>query len=368
MNSNKFRKTNGFTLVELLVVISILAILAGITIITYTGFIKQSANSSDMVLVNQLNTLLKSQRVFEDVDSDNDLAILLQNYFGNDVNVASQKYDMDIYYSNQTQEFELLDNESAQNNKSLTYYLSCLTFHINRENKNYFEIKNSDSNTVYLKSYFVKDTMYLDISSEDNQIQIDLNNIIKAYDSNGNQLEDISFSVVKIDNFFNSNENYFNRQENKFTFNTPGKYQINYECQGVQGILDLMVRDVYYSESANITFTNSEEINYEIKPYDTEIFLQISNYRYCIQIYDYNIDTTHQRVNIPLSEITEDINIALSIEVNGETILRKIDTTQSTITIDSIKANSGDEIKIKYIYQGRNGEYVYSEEKIITVK
>ena len=79
MNSNKFRKTKGFTLVELLVVISILAILAGITIITYTGFIKQSANSSDMVLVNQLNTLLKSQRVFGDVDSDNDLAILLQN-------------------------------------------------------------------------------------------------------------------------------------------------------------------------------------------------------------------------------------------------------------------------------------------------
>ena len=94
MNSNKFRKTKGFTLVELLVVISILAILAGITIITYTGFIKQSANSSDMVLVNQLNTLLKSQRVFEDVDSDNDLAILLQNLCRRFLRRLRQKLDL----------------------------------------------------------------------------------------------------------------------------------------------------------------------------------------------------------------------------------------------------------------------------------
>ena len=190
MNSNKFRKTKGFTLVELLVVISILAILAGITIITYTGFIKQSANSSDMVLVNQLNTLLKSQRVFEDVDSDNDLAILLQNYFGNDVNIASQKYDMDIYYNYDTQEFELLDNESAQNNKSLTYYLNCLTFHINKENISYSKIIDIDSNGIDLKSYFLKDTLYIDIYSENTTLSIDLKNIIKAYDSDGNQISE----------------------------------------------------------------------------------------------------------------------------------------------------------------------------------
>ena len=364
MNSNKFRKTKGFTLVELLVVISILAILAGITIITYTGFIKQSANSSDMVLVNQLNTLLKSQRVFGDVDSDNDLAILLQNYFGNDVNIASQKYDMDIYYSNETQEFELLDNESAQNNKSLTYYLSCLTFHINKENKSYSKIIDIDANEIDLKSYFVKDTMYLDISSENTTHSVDLNNIIKAYDSDGNQIENISYSVIDIFDIFEADKTKFTIEDSKLIVNTPGKYQINYECQGVQGTLDLMVRNVYYSKSANITLDGS--IKYKYNLYNGEISLEISSYKGVIKIADYDSNDTPMALH--LSEIIEDINIAISIEVNGETILRKIDTTQSTITIDSIKANSGDEIKIKYIYQGRNGEYVCSEEKIITVK
>ena len=51
-----FKKTEGFTLVELIVVIAILGILAGVGTVGYSGYIKKANMAADQTLVSALNT------------------------------------------------------------------------------------------------------------------------------------------------------------------------------------------------------------------------------------------------------------------------------------------------------------------------
>lgn len=55
------RKANaGFTLVELIVVIAILAILGGVAVPAYSGYVKKAERSADEALLNELNTAFAS--------------------------------------------------------------------------------------------------------------------------------------------------------------------------------------------------------------------------------------------------------------------------------------------------------------------
>ena len=62
------RLKKGFTIVELVIVIAVIGILAGILIPTFSSVIKKSKVSSDQQAVRQMNTVLAVEGVMDDVD------------------------------------------------------------------------------------------------------------------------------------------------------------------------------------------------------------------------------------------------------------------------------------------------------------
>ncbi|MBQ8621411.1 MAG: prepilin-type N-terminal cleavage/methylation domain-containing protein [Oscillospiraceae bacterium] len=68
---NMFKKNGGFTLVELIVVIAILAVLAGVAIPVYSGYIKKADEAADYT---QLDSI-KTAAVFAAADQEKDFDI-----------------------------------------------------------------------------------------------------------------------------------------------------------------------------------------------------------------------------------------------------------------------------------------------------
>ena len=60
-----FKKTEGFTLVELIVVIAILGILAGVGTVGYSGYVKKANMAADEMLISDIKNAL-SLAIYDD--------------------------------------------------------------------------------------------------------------------------------------------------------------------------------------------------------------------------------------------------------------------------------------------------------------
>ena len=107
------RARKGFTLVELLVTISILAILATVSVVSYTSFIKNSAIEADESLVKQLNIFTDAYLIKHYANSYSSEEILkgvLDDSGVQPINLQSSKYGYDLWFKKSENKFELKEN------------------------------------------------------------------------------------------------------------------------------------------------------------------------------------------------------------------------------------------------------------------
>ena len=109
-----FKRTCGFTLVELIVVIAILAILAAAAVPVYSGYIRKAQESFDLQVLMNVNTALSAALATEP-----DVSVTVDVGMRNDVIVTFDGPDA----ARTTEDYELY---MADNKDHLIYYVDAV--------------------------------------------------------------------------------------------------------------------------------------------------------------------------------------------------------------------------------------------------
>lgn len=100
------KKKSGFTIIELLVVMSIIAILTTVTIVGYMSFIEKAHRSNDEQLVSNLNSVLileEEESPYSPTFSLNLISELKEKGF----NLETESKNVDLFYNVKTKKVEL---------------------------------------------------------------------------------------------------------------------------------------------------------------------------------------------------------------------------------------------------------------------
>ena len=412
-------KKKGFTLVEVLVIIAILSILSTITIIGYTNFIHKAAISNDTSLANQVNKLLQGYCITEKMTSYDSISEMLKNNIDFEIDIQTKDINMNIYYNDDNEQFELMDNnemyytleeimnwedKQGDNSDSLSNaYKTSLKVnssykkdtYVNPENLNSQNLKAriNNNNNLDIELYINEErnpiSPEIDISklitatdSSNKEITLtydynDITNIITGKDSSGNLLE-IQYEFTPIDlieyNKLHDKNVDFDWTANGLKIYTAGKYRINYTYKNQEIFIDINVKNVYLGDIASITV--DDDIKHEFddtKIHEGIVTLNILS-KDLLKIKDYATDnntigniesvTINQRHSYMYE--TSIIVCLNSKYYEVQMVNLKIDNNRYYFIIEDLDIESVKTLTIQYRYQALNGEYLVSQ--IYTIK
>ena len=260
----KLKSSNGFTLVELIVVIAMLAILSSVSIGGFEYSQKRAAIENDKALVKQLNQVLDSYSIF----THNEGAIhdALIEELGDTIEIQSLKFGYDVYYIESMYDFELrlkTGNEDKHNN--LQYYLQLIKEDNFQINENYLMIKEEGINYSKIKKltddfYEYELEVFINpIFDENKTFFIDgshtiiLNNLIDT-NNNPNNLQ-LSYEITTLSEVIYQKGNFSTPAitNGQITFSYPGNYSLRIAYNNISTMVKISVYNSHYHQLSKLS-------------------------------------------------------------------------------------------------------------------
>lgn len=380
--SKSNRKQKGFTLVELLVTIAILAILAGVCVVSYTSFIERAAISNDEAMVAQLNDFLFAYSIENGtVDDERELNNMLYYTELGSITIHSAQYNYQIYFNLYGQSFELL--KEGDKREGITYFdipedfstfISDDSSNIPIPEPDYEPKPEPESNFTIndsfnltqdkFNAYVENEILFVQLWIEDGKlkksIEINLNEIVSASSDQHLSL-DISYSYAG--STLTTYEHYspvkpyeLNSTNETIIFYTPGEYIINCSTENSEKRLTVYVENTAIKQSQ---FINSKSEHSPICTSDDSsltIMLPIVDH---IMIQDYSFDSLIAGSTIKWKDICENRK-NITIKINGIVVEYKVisNITYQLAHITNIDILDVIEYEIIYSYLGNNGLWI----------
>lgn len=403
-SSNRTRK--GFTLVELLVTITILAILASVTVVGYTNFIKRTAIEVDESLVKQLNIFTDAYLVkhYSNLPDDNRIiADVLDESGVKPLTLQSREYGYDLWFKCSEKTFELKENFGG--NGDYIHVLSCtnITPPTSTTTTNHSSTTSSSTNTPAEDTVTPEDTTYPKLKlmnfgdkpdnynkinyaySDDNcihiGIQINGDNEIKSTKLKTNNIEiyevlsNGEFRYWDIQSIFYQNEKIDDIENGQIVITTPGTQEIMLTLinpntgEEFTHTIIMYVRNTYFDDAKieeldKLVFTlTASAINDSM----LNVTISITGTYQHLKIYDYNPEISRSLSSSLNDETTRLLpNMQIEIVINDESkIISGNDILEYPIkkTFNGLIGNPNEiTCVVIYRYFGYNGITV--EEKV----
>ena len=356
----KLGKQRGFTIVELIVVIAIMAILISITFMGFNHLNERTAIHNDKALVNQINRVLSGYEIYS--YDETKIATSLVEEFGEEIIVESYEFGYDVYYNTDIGEFELLYQSfgNTRNYKNLAYFLN-----LNHNLPTPPDTDDSDSELVI-------DLINIDGRTENLQININLETPAQSVtEFKLSELGNISnpscesVKVVNYNNFSFEKDFVLNEDDSTVYFYRPGIYLLTYTLDNQQDYRVIIVENLYITQSIsnpiNIDATN---VNCEAIIENSSVKIEISNYLLGIFITEFNQSDFGTGIyNLSAdSSFMENIDIIVRIKDTYKYVTMDSDKTTAEnyeFSFEDVEVEEGDNIEITFRYFGFDGRWHY---------
>lgn len=379
MKSKCYHSKRGFTLVELLITITIISVLTTVSVVGYVSFINKANEARDQAMVDQLNRLKQAYEVENGKEiTDEELSKLLTDSgisFG-DASPASN--GQKLYYDHENNTFVLGDANEAEGNSSLTEIneklLSGTTTPSEGTQKPSTAIKakyTSKSNSKYNgseKSIELEDGVLNIGNVKDDFVNLDIKEILENI--NG-EIELTCAPVATIDYGYTDNaqeDTHYISNDNIITFYCSGRYELTISCGSFKETItvnvDNSVCDKY--DIAKLSTNRSASIfttNYNSDAKTSSIILHIFG---GITINDYSSNDpgayTQELLDGDKSnnkDIQKEIidSKRLKVLIDGKEQNIQLKDNHYSIQLDNLELKQHS-IEIEYRFLSYNGEWV----------